>query len=326
MSGSSLTRAVFGHPLKLAVVLAGVLLVSVAVLGMATAAGVFGAPDVTLEDSQFVGVNESTTTVQSRVVVSNPNPFPIPLRTADLRYTVYLNGIPVGHGREPDMTLPTGNSTERVQTTLRHDQLVEWWPTHIRRGERSNLTVVATMRTEGVTTTVSRQVTNRTVRTNLLDAVETTEPRPVNGSTGFISNPVLYLNETTAQWGVISENRTPVQIHARVFNPKPYEIPVTGVAYDVGMNDIPVANGSTTNLGSVPARSHENVTTRPVMDTSSFDQWWISHLERNQSTTVRINSTVQLRTAFGNRTVSPEPLTRTVRTDILGDDTSVLLG
>lgn len=323
MSGNSLERAVFGNPLKLLVVLAGVSLVVVAVFGTATAVGVFGAPDVSLDRSRLHGVNQSTTTVQSQVVVSNPNPIPVPLTTADVTYTVYLNGIPVGEGREPDMTLPAGKSTERVQTTFDNDRLVQWWKTHIRRGERSNLTVVATMNFQRLNTSLTRRVAQRTVRTNVLAAVESNETTPVDASTDLVSNPVLYVNGTTAQWDTVTENRTTVQTSARVFNPKSYAIPVTGVTYDVTMNGIPVATGSTTNLTSLPARSHQTVTSRLVMDSSTLDRWWVSHVRRNQSSRVRVESTVRFRTAFGTRTITPEPVTRTVETDVFGDNASM---
>lgn len=302
--------------------LIGLLVLAVVLIGTATAVGVLGMPQVAAIETDLVGANRTTTVVESALTVTNPNPFPITLQRADVTYTVYMNGIPVGDGEEPSVSLPSGNSTVQVRTGLQNDRIVDWWRSHIRRGERTNLTVSATLRSARFDESLSRRVADRTVRTDIISAFETNDTIPVNASREFVSDPVLYVNETNARWGNVTRNRTVVHTKLRVYNPKSFAIPVTTVRYDVGMNGVAVANGSTENLTAIPAKSHRNVTARVVIDNSKLDEWWVTHVERNQTTTVRVDYAVGLDLSAyggGNRTVSPEPINRTFHTDVFGD-------
>ena len=322
MSGSNGSGLLSASHSKVLGALATLLVLTVVLIGTATAIGVLGMPQVTGIDNQLVGANHTTTVVQSDLTVANPNPFPISLRRADVTYTVYMNGLAVGDGQESGVSLAPGNSTIEVRTGLRNDQMVEWWRSHIRRGERSNLTVSATVESARVNESLSRRVADRTVRTDVISAFETNETVPVNASREIVSDPVLYVNETNARWANVTRNRTVVHTELRVYNPKSFAVPVTAVRYDVGMNGVVVANGSTENLTAIPAQSHRNVTARLVIDNSKLDEWWVTHVERNQTTTVRLDYAVGLDLSaygYGNRTVSPEPINRTFRTDVFGN-------
>ncbi len=321
MPGSHFRELLSGDSGTLLAAVVAVLAASVVLVGAATAIGVFGMPQVVAIDNHLVGANETTTKVQSQLTVTNPNPFPITLRRADVAHTVFLNGIAVGDGQRSGVSLGPGNSSVDVRTGLENDRIDEWWVTHVRRGERTNLTVDATVESGRLDRSVSRRVTDRTVRTDIISTFNRSETIPVNASRAVVSDPVLYVNETTARWGNVTTNRTVIHTRLRVYNPKTYAVPITGVRYDVGMNDVAVANGSTRDLSAIPPRSHRNVTARLVVDNGRLDEWWVSHVRRNQTTTVRVDYAVSLDlSAYGgqNRTVSPEPIERTIRTDVFG--------
>ncbi len=321
MSGSNGRGLLSSSHSRLLGAVVTLLVLGVVLIGSATAIGVLGMPRVTGIDNHLVGANQTTTMVQSDLTVANPNPFPIPLRRADVAYTVYMNGIPVGDGQESGVSLPAGNSTVELRTGLENDRIVEWWRSHIRRGERTNLTVSATLESARVNESLSRRVADRTVRTDIISAFETNTTVPVNASREIVSDPVLYVNETNARWANVTRNRTVVHTELRVYNPKSFAVPVTGVTYDVGMNGVAVANGSTENLTAIPAKSHRNVTARVVIDNSKLDEWWVTHVERDQTTTVRVDYAVGLDLSaygYGNRTVSPDPINRTFHTDVFG--------
>jgi LEA14-like dessication related protein len=323
MPGSHSRELLAGSSGRLVVAVVTLLGATVVLVGAATAIGVFGMPQVVAIDNHLVGANETTTKVQSRLVVSNPNPFPITMRRADVAHTVFMNGIPVGGGQASGVSLGQGNSSVDVRTGLENERIDEWWVTHVRRGERTNLTVDATVESGRLDRSVTRHVADRTVRTDIISTFNRSETIPVNASRAVVSDPVLYVNETTAHWGNVTTNRTVIHTRLRVYNPKTYAVPITGVRYDVGMNDVAVANGSTRNISAIPPRSRRNVTARLVVDNSRLDEWWVAHVERNQTTAVRVDYAVSLDlSAYGgqNRTVSPEPIERTVRTDVFGTD------
>lgn len=321
MSGSTSRGFRSSRAGKLTVAVAILLLATVVLLGTATAVGVLGVPRVVDIHSHLVGANDSTTVVDSNLTVDNPNPFPITLRRADVSYTVFMNDVAVGDGREPGVSLPAGNSSIQVTTGLRNDRIDEWWVSHIRHDERTNLTVVATVQSTRFDESVSRRVAHRTVRTDIISAFETNRTIPIDANRQLVSDPVLYVNQSTAHWGTVTQNRTVVRTNLTVYNPHSYAIPVTGVDYNVTMNGVRMANGSTENVHTVPAHAHRNVTARLVIDNDNLDEWWVRHVQRNQTTTVRFDYAVDLDLAAfggGNRTVSPAPINRTFRTDVFG--------
>jgi len=319
MSGSHFVERLSGNSGKLLVTVLVLFGATVTLVGTATAMGVFGIPQVVAIENELVGANESTTVVESNLTISNPNPFPITLRRADVTYTVSMNDIPVGTGQETGVSLGSGNSSVAVRTGLDNDDIDDWWVTHVRRGERTTVSVRTTVESGRIDRSVSHRVADRTVQTDITAAFNRSETTPIDASRPLVSDPVLYVNETTAHWGSVTTNRTVIQTRLHVYNPKSYPVPITGVSYDVGMNDVSVATGSTTTLRAIPARTHRNVTARLVVDNSRLDEWWVSHVQRNQTTTVTVDYAVRLDLyGDGNRTVSPDPIRRTVRTDVFG--------
>ncbi|AQL44286.1 hypothetical protein BV210_16880 [Halorientalis sp. IM1011] len=295
--------------------------VSVVVAGFTT--DLLGVPEVTAVDNEFAGVTESITVVDSGVTVRNPNPVTVAVDSVDLRHTVFANGVRMGWGSREAVSLPVGNSTVEIGTDLRNDRFTDWWMRHVERGERTNLTVVASVTSATFDTLYSRTVLTRTVRTDALAAVETDRRIPVEADTALVSGPVLYVERTRARWASVSQNRTVVAVNATLSNPTAFEIPLQSVGFDVAMNDVAIANGSTVDATTIPAGSTANLTVRVVVDNGKLDAWWPTHLERNQTTRVRIDPRVRVdlsRYGRGTRTVTPAPINRTVETDFFADE------
>lgn len=295
--------------------------VFVVVAGFTT--DLLGVPEATAVDNDFAGVNESITVVDSDVTVRNPNPVTVAVDSVDLRHTVFANGVRMGRGSREEVSLPEGNSTVELTTGLRNDRFTDWWVRHIRRGERTNLTVVASVTSATFDTLYSRTVLTRTVDTDALAAVETDRRIPIEADMALVSGPVLYVEQTRAQWESVSQNRTVVAVNATVSNPTPFDIPLQSVGFDVAMNDIAIANGSTVDATTIPAGSTANLTVRLVVDNGKLDAWWPTHLEGNQTTRVRIDPRVRVdlsRYGGGTRTFTPSPINQTVETHIFADE------
>ncbi|RXK49254.1 LEA type 2 family protein [Halorientalis pallida] len=305
--------------LLLAVAIVLIVAVPVAVAGFET--DLLGVPDVTAVDNRFAGATESVTVVTSDVTVRNPNPVTVAVDRVDVHHTVYANGVRLGGGVREELALPAGNSTVHVRTAVRTDRVTDWWVRHVRRGERSNLTVVASVSSASLDREYSRTVLTRTVRTDVLAAFETDRSVPVDANVSLISGPVLTVDCTTARWGAVGENRTVVAVAATVSNPTAFDVPLRSVSYDVRMNGRAVANGSTVNATTIPAGATGNVTARLVVDNDDFEEWWPTHIERNQTTRVRIDPTIRVdlsRFGRGSRTFTPSPITRRLETDLFG--------
>jgi LEA14-like dessication related protein len=145
----------------------------------------------------------------------------------------------------------------------------------------------------------------------------------VNASQPLVSDPVLYVNETSAQWGEVNESRTPLALDFRVYNPKSYPVGVSEIGYEITMNDVAVGEGTTEQGYTVGPKSAETVETTTLIDNTKLDEWWVSHLERDQVTDLRIDFYARLEVTGGETIRVPLrslTYTETIETDIFGND------
>jgi LEA14-like dessication related protein len=157
----------------------------------------------------------------------------------------------------------------------------------------------------------------------MLSQFNSTETRPVNASQPLVSDPVLYVNETSAQWGEVKESATPLNLDFRVYNPKEYPVGVSEIGYEITMNDVAVGEGTTEQGYTVGPKSTETVETTTLIDNAKLDEWWVSHLERDQVTDLRIDFYARLEVTGGETIRVPLrslTYTETIETDIFGNE------
>lgn len=322
-------EALLGSKLRIAgtAVLALVVLVAVAF-----AAGVFGVPSVEEVDNEFGDVNQSTTEIETDVVVSNPNPVGTDPLGVSIGYSVRMNEVTVADGQKSGLGVGSGTSTVDLTTMLDNEKIPEWWESHIRNGERTELTIDATVSSStllGQSITVSPSP--ETIETDVLSAVNTEEERPIDVPP-TPANPDLVITETRAEWGTVENGSTPIEMQFDVLNPRgdgptgqvPYV--VTKLDYVVTMNGITVGEGSTQTEQVIRVGETETLETAAAIRTEKLDEWWVSHLRNDQQTTlvIEFRPTVQLEDPVSGETVTrtlPTPITyeSTIETNIFGN-------
>ncbi|MHB9286282.1 LEA type 2 family protein [Halobacteriales archaeon Cl-PHB] len=266
-----------------------VLIALVVLVGVAFIAGVFGLPTVEDVENRFAAVNESTTVVESTLKVSNPNPFGVSLSGLAIDYSLTMNGVKMGQGRQEGVTLAAHAASIPLTTYLDNDQIPAWWYTHVEGGERTTVTVRANLSHGLLGEGVSLPRT-QTIRTDVLSGFETTDTRAIDANLDMISDPVLYVNETGADWGQnVTKRQTPIRLTATVYNPKPFPYAISAVGYTVEMNDVQVGAGRTNQRILLPADRREVVHTSVVIANAKLDEWWVRHLRRGQRTNVTVD-------------------------------------
>ena len=268
-----------------------VLLVVLVVLGSiagAFAFGFVGVPNVVSSESRFGGVNESTTTIRTDVVVNNPNPIGLDRENATISHAVQMNGVPVAEGTKRGVSLPPGNSTRSITTYMENERIPEWWVTHIRRGERTQVAVATRVYSPALDDSFAVPG-GRVLETDLLSEFNSNETRPVDADVPFREGPVLYVNRTSAEWGEVSETETPIESTFRVYNPLSVPIPITELGYTIRMNGVRVGNGSTDGVRVLDSGRVTPVNTTLTINATRLDEWWVTHLRENQETTVRVS-------------------------------------
>jgi len=296
-------------------------LVVVVGIGVAFAVGILGTPSVENVENRFAGVNETTTLIDTDLAVHNPNPIGVRLGGLTVNYTVDLNDIRMASGTKNGVNITTGNSTLGFRTAMDNERIPEWWVTHIRNGERSDLRVHATVTSSLLGQSATFSPVDRPVETDILSAFNSEETRPVNANQPLVSDPVLYVNETGAAWGSVSERQTPIDMQFTVYNPKPAPYTITEIGYTITMNDITVGEGASDREHVIPSEETETIETTTAIRNQNLDEWWVSHLERNQFTDLRIEFYARVELPGGETIRIPLDAltyTETIETDIFG--------
>ncbi|WP_132059512.1 LEA type 2 family protein [Halorussus amylolyticus] len=89
------------------------------------------------------------------------------------------------------------------------------------------------------------------------------------------------------EWGEVTDETTGIETRLVVTNPNGVAIPgVAGVEYDVNMNDVTVASGSSGGIGLSPGENE--VTLRTDIDNGKIPAWWATHINNGEETTISI--------------------------------------
>jgi len=280
-----LRETFFGSKLRGAITVVGVL--AVLVVG-AFVTGVLGAPSVVGVENRFGTVNETHTTILTDLTVDNPNPIGVTLGGTSVNYTVRMNDVSMASGSKKGIGIETGNTTLAFTTLMENEKIPRWWVSHIDNGERTQLELDAKVHSSllGQTVTVpySQEIT-----TDVISQFNSEETRPVNANRPLIEDPVLYINETSAAWGSVSQSGTPIDMAFTVYNPKQVSYTITEIGYNITMNDVQVGEGTTSEPYVIEAKNETTIEAATAIRSGRLDEWWVSHLERNQVTNLRID-------------------------------------
>lgn len=86
-------------------------------------------------------VSEAETPIHTSFLVYNPQPYPIPI--TEIGYRIWMNGIRVGEGAsERGYLVPSGETqTVRARSVIRNSRLDDWWVSHIRNNQMTDLRI-----------------------------------------------------------------------------------------------------------------------------------------------------------------------------------------
>jgi len=271
----------------LVAIVALVVLIAV-VIGAGLAAGVLGAPGVEGIDNRFGSVNETATMIETNVTVNNPNPIGVSLGGLSIDYGVSMNDVPMASGHKEGISVGTGESSVALRTRLDNQRIPDWWVTHVRNGERTTMTVNGTVSSSLLGQSAEIPSNDREITTNIDGALDSDQTRPINANRALVSDPMLYLNETSGSWGDVNDSVTEIEMAFVVYNPKSYAVPVSELGYNMTMNGVAVGSGQSKETTVIEPGTTETITTTTVMRNERLDEWWVSHVENDQVTDLEI--------------------------------------
>ncbi|WP_137287568.1 LEA type 2 family protein [Halorussus salinisoli] len=316
MSGT-LKTVLLGSKLRVSFTL--ILTLGVVVAG-GLSLGVLGAPSVAGVQNSFGNVSEETTEVRTDLVVRNPNPVGVSLGGVAVSYDVTMNDVAMANGTKDGVSVGTGNSTVGFSTQMDNDRIPAWWSSHVRNGEQTELRVDASVRSGTLGRTVEAPPVKRQISTDVISQFNSSESRPIDADQPFVSDPVAYVNETSAQWGEVTKSETPIDMRFEVYNAKTLPMAVTEIGYTITMNDHTVGNGTSEDSHVIEGHTSETIETKTAIRNEKLDEWWVSHLENDQVTRLRIDFYAKMELGGETFRVPLDEMTytRTIETDIFG--------
>ncbi len=299
------------------------ILVIIALIGATIAFGVLAAdrPQIESVDNEWGTVTDERTEVETQVVVDNPLLLRVGDAAAAISYTISVNEIVIASERENQVRLAGSTSTVTVSTWIDNDQIPVWWTSHVNRNETTEVRIEPNVTVDYTATQLpaDRWTYNRTVQTDLL------KPLQANQSQQFeaYDRTVFVVEETNAQWGNATEDRTPIEAEATVTNPTRLPVPITEIGYTVRLNDIVVGEGVAAEQTVIGPGSTQTIEVNAAIDNSVLDEWWVTHLQNDETSNLTVDFTATLEYAGIQREVPLDFLSydHTFETDLLGNQT-----
>lgn len=266
----------------------GVVIALVVIIVAAFAVGVIGVPSLSGVDNQFGDVNETNTVIYTDLHVNNPNPVGVQLGGLSINYSVAMNGVDIANGQREGVAVNTGNSTLNLTTRMDNRQIPEWWYTHVRNDETTEVNIDATADTSLGQTSFGR---SEMIETDIVGEFDSNETRPVDANAPLVRDPVLYVNSTRGSWDRenLTREQTPLALDFTVYNPKAIPYTVSRVGYDITMNDVAVGSGETQRERVIESQTTETINANTVIRNENLDEWWVTHLDRNQVTELYVD-------------------------------------
>ncbi len=283
-------------------------------------------PRIESVDNEWGTVTSERTEIETRIGVDNPRLLRVGDAAADVSYTVSLNDIEVATERKRQIDAAGTESEIAVSTWLDNDDIPAWWASHVERNETTTVRIEPDIVVEyaGIHRSADQWTQTRTVRTDLLEPLQTTESQrfEAGGQTMFI------VNETGAQWGNATPNRTPIEASATVTNPMAIPIPITEIRYTIQLNGIVVGDGVAGEQFLLEPERTQTLEANATIDNDNLDEWWVTHLRNNETSTLSVEFDATLEFGGAEREVPLEFLSyeRTVQTDMLGSSDTEAAG
>ncbi|USZ73092.1 LEA type 2 family protein [Natronosalvus halobius] len=303
--------------------IAGTLVLAVAVtIAGAFGAGVLGVLTLESMDNEFGDVDDERTEILTDLTIHNPNPIGLGSADVDATYDVSMNGVEMANGSGQDITVEPGTSTESLRTEMRNERIPDWWVTHIENGEETHVEIDATV-SSGLLDRSTEVTNEQTVETDILSAFNSEETRPINADRALVEDPILYVNATRGEWAGVDQQHTELRLEFDVYNPKSYAIPTSQLGYEITMNGVTVGLGESDREYVLQPGEETTIVTTTRIDNGNLDDWWVTHVENDEVSDLRIEFDATFELASGTTiTVPLEALTyeETVETDIWGND------
>ncbi|WP_048148987.1 LEA type 2 family protein [Palaeococcus ferrophilus] len=242
-------------------------------------------PQILSVSHRWGEITPTTSEVITEIVVSNPNSIPIPIKNISVH--LYMNGVDMGAGKNvgPASLQPKANTTIVLLTKIDNTKIPKWWVSHLRNGEKTDVLLKGSITFDLKVTDFEWPFEQRsTVKTDILSGLQFKNvPIDIDLKLASIR---LYAN-VTSRLDSVEEGYTQISHTVVLYNTnKLLPVAVSGIAYEVYMNDIKVGEGEEEKSALIPPQSTATFDMNTIIENGKLDNWWVSHLKNGEKTKV----------------------------------------
>lgn len=285
-------------------------------------------------------ITDDSTEIRTRVVLDGRNLVDIHIDSIGLRYDATMNGVRMARSEKKGVTLNRRNTTMHLSAYIDHSRLLDWWPTHVNNGERTELIVrphvtidvpsldlgaldftglglpqwAQSMRRPPVDViSVETPDYESEFSTSIIDSIRTDESMSVR----VFGKKLFEVTDVGARWGRADEHETPIKLRVRIRNPNLFGVSFDDLRYSINMNGVEVGEGYVDDF-VLPRRSKTVVTTDAVLRNEKIADWWPLHLRNDERTQTEISVSGTIGVLGYTREVENRSYTDVFETDIFG--------
>lgn len=298
------------------IILVGIILIAVILLGGAVyllfPAGKPEIPEIKSITSSWGDITADNSEIKTNVLVDNPNAFTIPIKSVE--YEIFMNDVSMGSGHSVgEASLPAKNEhIITIHTKLENNKIPQWWVTHIRRGEYSDVkihgNIVFDLKFTEYKYPIEQTISG--VKTNILGGKESYQVDE--------TSLVPQLRSIEKSWGEVTDDSTEIRTKMVVYNPLLIPIYIERIKYEIYMNDIKMGSGLSEETILLEPRGDTEISFDTKLDNDKLDDWWVTHLRNGERTSLEIKSELVYKVAGKEFTIELPAQKETMETDILG--------
>lgn len=283
--------------LAIAVVLAGA-------GGAAYGTGMIQKPDAGLVDKGDWLTSGEQIEVKSTAYISNPNPLRLNLSTLEASYTLKMNSVKLAEGRKEGLYVPKNeNRTVNFTTELKTGNIPNWWVTHLRNDEKSNLRIPIKAEMNLGPLPLSGSYTYRDSISTDIESQLSSSLSQLEGNYSRQLGPEAGLEATTmdievvnaeARFGDVNMRHTELVMPLKVKNRNDYPIATPQLEGSLNMNGVRIADLSANDIEtasdtSIPPGDTREIVVKAEMSNQNIDDWFNSHVRKQEKTDAELN-------------------------------------
>jgi LEA14-like dessication related protein len=238
--------------------------------------GCISKPEMSYVKNEWGEVGSSYTEIITKVGVNNPLPISLPVK--DIKTEIYMNGIKMGQGSAIKADIRANSESEVIiSTKIDNEKIVDWWVTHIKNGEETNVDVKGKLILDifGITQFEYPLDFKSQIKTDILDAIGFKEAK---GFSGF------FIDEVKSEWGDVNKDYTEIKTNVKFKVNLP--IHIVKFRYSIELNGIQIAEG-VENVDKT-IKTSQNVVFVSYIDNSKIPEWWVSHIKNGEKTNGKV--------------------------------------